>query len=415
MILSQDTRHCALPIDAALAHLKPVLTELQVGADPLTKPLIDLACREDDLAIIDGFASELRGRFSHMVIAGAGGSGQSGRTLARLKPQAFSTLYILDNIDPDLMDAALSLNPADTVYLIISKSGSTVETLSQFYVLWEKACARLGDKEAATHFIIITMCSDSPLREAAMQYSMRIFDFEANIGGRFSVLSVVGLLPAAFVGLDIASLRKGACSVVQELHSTQNAYDLAPAIGAALQYTYLERDKNQSVMLPYADRLSGFSSWYRQSWAESLGKKGRGSTPIRAVGTTDQHSQLQLYLDGPKDKFFTFIRCDRRGQGQKINTPPRPDLEYLRGKTTGDVMHAEQEATLETLIRHGCPVRVMTLNAINETSLGALLMHFTLEIIFMSRLLGVNAFNQPAVEEGKHIAREALLVMGQGT
>ena len=171
----------------------------------------------------------------------------------------------------------------------------------------------------------------------------------------------------------------------------------------------MTRGQNMSVMLPYCERLSGFSAWYRQSWAESLGKGGKGTTPISAVGTTDQHSQLQLYLDGPKDKFFTMIMHDRAGTGQKIHAPDFSGLEYLHGKTTGDIMAAEQQATLETLVGHGRPVRVIRIGALDEAALGALLMHFTLEIFFMAKLLDVNAFDQPAVEEGKRAARDYLL------
>ena len=166
-----------------------------------------------------------------------------------------------------------------------------------------------------------------------------------------------------------------------------------------------------SVMLPYCERLSGFSAWYRQSWAESLGKGGKGTTAIRAVGTTDQHSQLQLYLGGPSDKFFTLILHERSGTGQKIHAPDLPELAYLQGKTTGDVMEAEQRATLETLIAHARPVRLIRLLQLHEESLGTLLVHFMLEIFFMAKLLDVNAFDQPAVEEGKVRAREYLLSM----
>ena len=141
----------------------------------------------------------------------------------------------------------------------------------------------------------------------------------------------------------------------------------------------------------------------------SLGKGGKGTTPIRAVGSTDQHSQLQLYLDGPKDKLFHIITVKRAGTGHKLNAPNLPALDYLKGKTAGDLLQAEQKATLETLVRAGKPVRVLALDALNEETLGALIMHFTLEIILMAELLGLNAFDQPAVEQSKRLAREYLL------
>ena len=158
-------------------------------------------------------------------------------------------------------------------------------------------------------------------------------------------------------------------------------------------------------MLPYADQLDSFALWYRQLWAESLGKDGKGTTPIRALGTVDQHSQLQLYLDGPKDKFFTLIAPKWQGQGDVIQSSLIPEL---TGKTMGDLFDAELRATYETLIRHKCPTRFITMDTLNERTLGALMMHFMIETILTSSLMGVNAFDQPAVEEGKRIAREYL-------
>jgi glucose-6-phosphate isomerase len=193
--------------------------------------------------------------------------------------------------------------------------------------------------------------------------------------------------------------------VVDALNKSASTADCSSAVGAALQHGFMGKGRNISVMLPYSERLAGFSSWYRQSWAESLGKAGRGSTPIRAVGTTDQHSQLQLYLDGPKDKLFHLITLKRSGTGQIVPLPQGGEFAYLNGRTTGDIMEAQQKATFETFIRNGCPVRHFEIDRLDEATLGGLLMHFTLEIIFMAEMLDVNPFDQPAVEESKALSR----------
>ena len=226
---------------------------------------------------------------------------------------------------------------------------------------------------------------------------MHVLAHDPDVGGRFAVLTAVGLLPAAIAGLDIRALRRGAQSVVDNMDDA--------AAGAALQYTFMQKNYPMTVMLPYSERLAGFAAWWRQCWAESLGKQGKGSTPVPAVGVTDQHSQLQLWLDGPKDKWFTMIVCERAGSGARITGGP----DYLRGKTLGDVMEAEQKATLETLIRNHCPVRLFRLKSLKEEQMGALLMHCMLEIILTAALLGIDPFGQPAVEEGKKLAREYLL------
>lgn len=394
-------------VDALCEKLAAYQTMLATGSDPLAAPILKLCEREDDLKGIETLASDIRSRFAHVIICGAGGSGLSGRVLTNLRLYAESpTLYTLDNIDPSAIAALMErCPPKDTLVIAISKSGSTAETLSQFYALFSHFMQVLGDN-ACGHFVAITMATDSPLRQTATQHGMRILEHPSDIGGRFSLFTSVGLLPAALAGLDIYALRRGADECAKMLGGN----GIHPArLGAALQYDAMESGRNMSVMLPYCERLSGFSAWYRQSWAESLGKDGKGTTPISAVGTTDQHSQLQLYLGGPDDKFFTMIMHKRAGTGQKIDAPKLAGLDYLQGKTTGDIMAAEQKATLETLMSHKRPVRVIEMEKLDEASLGALLMHFMLEIFFMSKLQGANAFDQPAVEEGKQRARDYLL------
>jgi len=338
--------------------------------------------------------------FEDVFILGTGGSSLGGKTLYALSTQKKPRLHFLDNIDPQTFTLLFQeIDLKKTGVLVISKSGSTIETLLQLLV-----CLQRFEKQSLQeHFIVITEPSPNPLRKIAEDHNWLCLDHPKDVGGRYSCFSVVGLLPAILAGLDPYAFREGAREVLN-LHLND---DSPPALEGAAMSVYLEkhRQKNLSVMLPYADQLDSFSLWYRQLWAESLGKDGKGTTPIRAFGTADQHSQLQLYLDGPKDKFFTVISPIWNGQGDKIHSPLIPEL---TGKCMGDLFAAEQKATYETLIRHKCPTRLITLERIDESTLGSLMMHFMIETILTSYLIGVNAFDQPAVEEGKRLAREYL-------
>jgi glucose-6-phosphate isomerase len=413
MPYSQHIQHCQTERSLALSsELAPALARLKARNNKQAAPLLALPFATDDLAEVEALAAHVRTRFSQVLIVGAGGSGLSGRTLYGLQsPFAKPSLHFLENLDPHAMDEMMAhLDMPRTCFIVISKSGSTVETLSQFYVLLDHAKKTLGAAKAAEHFVVITTPSaDNPLGDMARECGITSLDHASDIGGRFSVLTNVGLLPAAIAGLDIRAMRAGARKVVEQMESAATPEACDPAVGAAIQVAHMQAGCNISVMLPYCERLAGFSSWYRQIWAESLGKQGKGSTPIRAVGTTDQHSQLQLYLEGPKDKLFHLILQRRAGTGHTIPTPARADVAYLQGKTTGDVMEAEQRATLETLIAGKRPVRLFTLDRLGEEELGGLLMHFMLEVILTADLLGIDPFDQPAVEEGKRLARDYLL------
>lgn len=401
-------------IAGLLVSLQKGLSSLKAREHRQATPVINLASKHDDIDGLLALAETIRRRFNHVVVVGAGGSGLSAKALLTFSPCLAPSFDFLDNIDPDMFAQLLArIDTASTCFIIISKSGTTVETLAQAYALVDYMKQQHGRSSIAAQFIILTeqeqVAGQNPMRELAAEYDMRILDFPADIGGRFSILTNVGLLPAAIAGIDIRGLREGAQSVVDALDKADSPAEFAPAIGAAMQYGFYQRSRNISVMLPYSERLAGFSFWYRQGWAESLGKDGKGSTPIRAVGTTDQHSQLQLYLNGPKDKLFHLITIKRDGTGPEIHTPPREDLHYMQGKTLGDIMAAQQRATFETLVRNRCPVRLFELDQLTEREFGALIMHFTLEILFMSFLLEVNPFDQPAVEESKELARQYLL------
>jgi glucose-6-phosphate isomerase len=240
-----------------------------------------------------------------------------------------------------------------------------------------------------------------------------MLDHDPRIGGRYSVLSLVGMLPALLGGLDAEAVRDGAAAVLKPALGKDGA-DSPPARGAALSMALAAQGVRQAVLMPYVDRLDLLALWYRQIWAESLGKAGHGTTPIRALGPVDQHSQLQLYLEGPADKLFTILEAPIAGTGPEI--PERRaralGLDYLAGRTIGDLVAAECRATAETLAGNGRPVRRLRLEAVDERTLGGLFMHFILETVIAAGLIGVDPYDQPAVEQGKVLARRYLGEMG---
>lgn len=395
------------------ARLSARLARLQDEHDRNRLPMLRLPTRSDDLAALRSLANRFRRDMADVVVLGTGGSSLGARTLCALPGAGGPRLHFLDNIDPDGIETVLArIDPARTGYLVVSKSGSTAETLCQFAIVFDHWRQAATGREAADHFVAITVPDASPLRRAAARLGFPVLDHDPAVGGRFSILSLVGLLPAFIHGVDGRALREGAALVLDETLSAASALDAPPAAGAALLVGLAEgRGRSQSVLMPYIDVLFPFALWFRQLWAESLGKNGKGLTPIAARGAVDQHSQLQLYLDGPADKVVTMIQAAMGGTGRRIGpdwAEADSDLAYLGGRTMGDLMAAEQRATAETLIKRGHPVRVFEIDALSARTLGGLLMHFMLETVFAAELLGVDPFDQPAVEEGKVLAREYL-------
>jgi glucose-6-phosphate isomerase len=276
--------------------------------------------------------------------------------------------------------------------------------------------AGVGSGNLATHLIVITQDSDSPLRRIASRKGLPLLDHHPHIGGRYSCFSTTGLLPAMIAGIDARALLAGARTVLDDTLNASAGSPSPSMEGAALLHA-LARNAPIAVVMPYLDRLENLAIWHRQLVAESLGKSGSGITPVPALGTVDQHSQLQLYLDGPTDKYFTLICGDPRGTGNAIDDgflDLAGDLEYLRNRQMGDVLAAEQEATIDALVDTGQPVRTLRLGrtddaiGVDSETVGALMMHFILETIIAADLFGVNPFDQPAVEAGKTKARNYL-------
>jgi glucose-6-phosphate isomerase len=399
--------------------LKSGIAQLAEWKDSRHLPMLSLPTDTDDLDEVEEVGAWFRNNFANVLVVGTGGSSLGGQTLAALKENPYKAgvkgaprIWFLDNVDPHTMDTLLaSIDLAETGCLVISKSGGTAEIIAQTLVLFDVMAKKLGDAAIGKHCISITEPQDNPLRRLSEKYGIRILEHDPKVGGRFSVLSRVGLIPAAIAGLNVRELRKGAASVLQQvLDAGQDPQKAAPAVGAALHYDLMQKGRNIAVLMPYCDRLAYFGMWFRQLWAESLGKDGKGSTPVRALGTVDQHSQLQLYLDGPKDKFFTLIHPRMANQGPRIDGKmvAEEKLAYIRDQKIGDVMAAYQQGTSRSLMKNNCPLRHVFVDVVNEASLGALLMHFMLETILTAHLMGINAFDQPAVEDSKIFAREYL-------
>jgi glucose-6-phosphate isomerase len=403
---------------AALARAGPSLETLRRRHGDGSLPLLRLPARRDDLEALAALAGEFRDRFADVLVLGIGGSSLGGQTLVALADHGFGPrlgaprLHFMENIDPARFEALFAaIDPARTGIIAISKSGGTAETLTQLLVALDWLRHALGTGALGGRLVAITEPGDNPLRRLAASRRARLLDHDPGIGGRYSVLSTVGILPALIAGLDAVALRQGAAAVLDATLAAADPAAAPPALGAALAVALAERRAIAvSVLMPYIDRLAPFGLWFRQLWAESLGKDGKGTTPVRALGAVDQHSQLQLYLAGPPDKMFTLILLDQAGAGERV--PPDlaqdPALAYLADRRMGDLLAAEQRATAASLIGKGRPTRLIRLQRLDESVLGALLMHFMLETIIAADLLAVNAFDQPAVEDGKVLARRYL-------
>jgi glucose-6-phosphate isomerase len=388
-------------------------------------PLLRLPAETRDLAAVNDAAARLTAGATDVVLLGTGGSSLGGQTLAQLADynvagvgalRALPRLHFMDNLDPATYGALLDRLPLETTrFAAISKSGGTGETLMQtIAALCAVKAAGLADRIPEI-FLGLTEPAKpgkrNGLRDLLGGYGVPMLDHHTGVGGRFSVLTNVGLLPAAVLGLDIAGIRAGGAQALAPVLTEEPAAEVPAALGAALSVALAEtRAKTISAVMAYADRLERFTRWYVQLWAESLGKDGKGTTPLGALGPVDQHSQLQLFIAGPRDKLFTVITTACAGKGPRIDAElaARAGEPDFGGKTIGDLVAAQGRATAETLAKNGCPVRTIHVETLDERSLGALLMHFMLETILAAHLFGVDAFDQPAVEEGKLLAKQYL-------
>jgi glucose-6-phosphate isomerase len=418
-----------------LDRLTPAIARLQEDYRDRRLPHLRIPEGEADIAEAEAAYAGLARGAGVIVFLGTGGSSLGGQTLAQLagwnipgaadeaqKRRPRTRFY--DNLDGHTL--ASSLESFDDLgaarFVVISKSGGTPETLVQALAALAAVKAAGLDKRIPEMFLGITAPFAGPgaegrrngLRALFEQHGIRCLDHHPGIGGRFSALTNVGLLPAIARGLDARAVRAGAKAVVGALVAAKEPRGLAPAEGAAVAVA-LAREKGirTQVMMPYGDRLGRFSHWFAQLWAESLGKDGQGTAPIACLGPVDQHSQLQLFMDGPREHLITVVRAPSAGTGPRIDASlaNAAGLGYLAGRTAGDLVAAQSEAVPQALARAGRPVRTFDLARLDEASLGALMMHMMLETILAAHLMGVDPFDQPAVELAKVLTRERVAAM----
>ncbi len=394
--------------DKALTDAGPALDWLRGQKGSLE--LLGIPSRKDDLKAAVKLAGGIKG-MKTIAVLGIGGSSLGGQALTALRRKSAPWVEFHDNPDPFSWDAALKrFDLRKTHFIAISKSGGTAETLMQVLTAAE-ALSKAGVKTLKKHFTIITEPKKSALADFADSIGAARLDHPEGVGGRYSVLTVVGVLPAILMGIDVKKLRAGAQAILDTTFAVNSAADAPAAQGAALHQALASEGKLATTILwPYADKLQVFGGWWRQLWAESLGKDGKGATPVSVLGPVDQHSQLQLFRDGPGNAMFTLVSIDTKGKGARAPKARSKQLglDYLAGKRLGDLVDAEARATAQTLSKNGRPVRQIHLGKVDEFEMGALMMHFMLETILMGRLMGVDPFNQPGVEEGKVLARQYL-------
>lgn len=360
---------------------------------------------------IKELASEIRENFDYFVVIGIGGSAL-GNQMIHEAINGFNynyfnypKFYIMDNVDPEKIGSIFDIiDIRKTMFNVITKSGSTVETIANFSIVYTTLKEELGESYK-NHLIFTTDPEKGFLRKFGKENKIKTLDIPAQVGGRFSVLSNVGLLSSAVVGIDIDELLEGAKKADEICMKHSNPFENPAYLVGIINYLLSERKgKSISVMMPYYERLSSFVDWYRQLWAESLGKEGLGQTPIKAIGTIDQHSQIQLFREGPKDKIITFLNVIESERDFKIPNDIPSDINYLSGHSLKEILDAEFEGTKAALVKSQVPNLTITVDKLTPYNLGMLIYIYELATAFTGYLYKINPFDQPAVEEGKDFA-----------
>ena len=365
------------------------------------------------------FASRATGRFRDVVVLGIGGSALGPVALrnALRAPQwnalddaaraPWPRLHVLDNVDPVTISALLErVTLRDALFVVISKSGGTAETMAQYLIVRDRI-VRAG-LAASEHLVFVTDPAKGALRPIANAEGIPALDIPSNVGGRFSVMSPVGLLPAALIGIDVAELLGGAAAMRDRCAPNRLTENPAGAFAVLQWLADTTAGKHVHVLMPYADPLRDISAWFVQLWAESLGKRradGRhvGPTPVPALGATDQHSQVQLFMEGPLDKTVTFLAVDEPAVDVTIPALHSnvPDLAYLGGHSLWELLNTERRATAGALAARGRPSATIELPRVDAWHVGELMMFFAIATAYAGALYDINAFDQPGVELGK--------------
>lgn len=376
-----------------------------------------------DLSDLITYGMQVRENVEYLVVLGIGGSSLglsmvANATLhlrhnelnrfARKAPK----LYVVSNTDPDEMSNLFDvIDLRKTHFCVVTKSGDTGETLANFYVCYDKLKRVVGD-DAKGKVCAVTTIGKGTLYDFAVREGIRIFGIDKGVGGRFSVLSNAGLVPMSILGIDIRNLlcgaRRATCGCIQK-----NIYKNPALITASLLVLSKKKGYNICVLMPYSDRLRLLPDFFAQLWAESLGKRttksgatvNEGQTPLKALGSVDQHSLLQLLVEGPQDKVVIFVGVRDRLKGFAVS---QSHDGYLNGKELGDILDASMRGTAMSLVNAGRPNMTITVDEINEESVGELLTFFMFATAYAGELLSVDAFNQPGVEYGKNMTRKLL-------
>jgi glucose-6-phosphate isomerase len=413
-------------LDAVAGHYRAAHSSVESRRTARQLGFFALPYEKQVVEQIRSFADGLGQAYDTVVVLGIGGSALGTIALqnALLKPHwneldgegrdYFPRLYILDNVDPSTIGPLLDrLDPRTTLYNVISKSGTTAETMAQFMIVRERLRAALDDDHYRSHLIFTTDPERGVLRRLADEEGIATLPVPPDVGGRFSVLSAVGLLPAALAGIGIEALLAGAADM-DERCRTDVLLDNPAGMFAALQHhAHTARAAPIHVMMAYTDRLYSVADWFRQLWAESLGKQHdrggaevfRGPTPVKALGATDQHSQVQLYMEGPFDKTITFLTA--RDTALDVAIPEIygnvDELSYLGGRTLGELLDAERQATAAALASRGRMNMTIELPRIDAHAIGQLLMMLQIATVYAGALYDVDPLDQPGVELGKQL------------
>ena len=412
-------------LTALYPQLRQVRDALQSDRDAGALGFADLPGDKDTLRAVEDAARRFGKGVDNVIVLGIGGSSLGFIALkdALLHPlhnqvakaRKVPAFYVLDNIDPEYIGAVLeTIDPKKTLVNVITKSGATAETIGQFLIFFDLFAKKLGSKKKAVkHFVFTTDPKGGALRPLVEKDGFFALDLPPNVGGRFSVLTAVGLFPAALAGIDIRKLLRGAGDALQLGLYAKPAQSPA-LIGAGLHYLHYRQGRVMAVVMPYANSLFRLGDWFRQLWAESLGKKvdnrGRvvnvGPTPIAALGATDQHSQVQLFAEGPDDKFYTFLRVGKMRTDLRYPKSPWPDpaFTYFHGHTMCELLAAEAEATRFALSEVGRPSATVYLPKVDAEAIGRLFMHLEIQTVAAGYLFEIDPFDQPGVEAGKRYA-----------
>lgn len=368
------------------------------------------------------FAARARGRYDDVIVLGIGGSAlgpialktalcRSGwNELPSLGRSGYPRLHVLDNIDPVTIVAVLDrIKLQRTLFIVTSKSGGTAETMSQFLIAHDRVTT--AGLPVADHFVFVTDPVNGALRPLANELSVPALDIPPGVGGRYSVLTPVGTLPGALLGIDVSALLAGAGEMLDKCESTELIQNPAGVIGSLFYISDVRHGRVVDVLMPYSDPLRDCAAWFVQLWAESLGKHQEdgtsvGSTPLPAVGATDQHSQVQSFMEGPANKAIAFIAAQDHGTDIVIPSAFQhvTELGYLGGHSLGELLDIEQRATAGALAKRGRSNLTIRIEQVDAWHVGALMMMFELATAYAGQMYGVNAFNQPGVELGKQFA-----------